>query len=106
MGRLSPNYDRAMHTLVIDLKRSRDWNTARGLWSELQTSPDPLERYWAWIEESKFAEHRIKDIALAMSATAEAANALLKLSESPTHRMLRAQLKHRRNRLEMRLNTG
>jgi len=106
MGRLSPNYGRAMRMLVRDLKRSRDWDNARGLWSEFHTSPEPLERYWAWIEESKFAEHQIRDYAVAMSATEEAANALLRLSESSTHRMLKTQLKHRQHRLKMRLNAG
>lgn len=106
MGRLSPNFDRAMRTLVRNLKRTLDLEGARSLWAELQASPEPLERYWAWIEEAKFAEHKIRDFALAMAATSKAAEALMRLSESPAHRALEARLKHRQFRLKMRQNAG
>jgi hypothetical protein len=106
MGRLSPHYGRAMRTLVRHLKRANLLDDARVLWSELQTSPDPLERYWAWIEEAKFAEHQTRDFAGAMCATSNAARTLMELPDSPTLRTLRSELEHRRNRLKSRQNAG
>jgi uncharacterized protein YprB with RNaseH-like and TPR domain len=106
MGRLAPEYGRAMRLMVRLLKRARQWDRAQSVWRDLFSAADPLERFWAQLEEAKFAEHRARDLTAALTASEAAADALSDLRESPLAERFRAQLSHRQARLKRRLKAG
>ena len=106
MGRLAPDYGRAMRLLVRLLKREQAWTEAQSVWRELFCAPEPLERYWAHLEEAKFAEHQARDFPGAQAAAEAAAASLRDLRDSAPVGRFRADLRHRQARLERRLKAG
>ena len=98
MGRLAPGYGRAMRELVRYFKRERRVAEARHIWQELTSSPEPLERYWAHIEEAKYQEHGTGDLDSAREAADAARLALDGTTEGAPDRVL-AALEHRAARL-------
>ena len=98
MGRLAPGYGRAMRELVRYFKRERRVAEARHIWQELTSSPEPLERYWAHIEEAKYQEHGTGDLDSARAAADAARLALDGTTEGAPDRVL-AALEHRAARL-------
>lgn len=104
LGRLAPDYMRAMRMLSRLLKRQGNWDGAADVWLEIAGSGDPWDRYWAHLEQAKAAEHRSRNLQAAVKATLRADAALALLPAAPAIHRLRSQLHHRLTRLEKRQN--
>jgi uncharacterized protein YprB with RNaseH-like and TPR domain len=103
LGRLAPDYMRAMRMLCRLLKRRGEWPAAREVWHEIGTSQDPWDRYWAHLEEAKAAEHKLRDPESARQSAQSALQALDELPRAAAIQRLRGKLHHRLDRLEKRL---
>jgi len=106
MGRLSPDYMRAMRLYSRLLKRHGEWSSAVEVWREVGASGEPWDRFWAYLEQAKAAEHRSRDFDGAAGAARKAETALNILPSAPAIQRLRGQLRHRLERLEKRQNPG
>jgi hypothetical protein len=104
LGRLAPDYMRAMRLFSRLLKRRGQWDAAADVWLDIGSSEDPWDRYWAHLEQAKAAEHRSRDWDMAMAAARVAEAALDALPPAAAIQRLRRQLQHRLSRLEKRRN--
>ena len=106
LGRLAPDYMRAMRMFSRLLKRRGDWDAASEVWLDIGNSEDPWDRYWAHLEKAKAAEHRSRDWEAAMAAARGAESALGELPPAAAIQRLHGQMRHRLERLEKRRNLG
>jgi hypothetical protein len=106
MGRLAPEYMRAMRLEVRLRKRSGHHATVREILADIALSDDPFDRYWAALEWAKGHEHHEGDFRAALEAVGRAGSALDLLPRTGLILKLSSELRHRRERLERRLHRG
>jgi uncharacterized protein YprB with RNaseH-like and TPR domain len=102
MGKLTERYPLAMRMLVRLLKRSRRWHEASEVWREFSDADDAHDRLWAFIEEAKQFEHRVKDFARALQFVDRAEQTLCMIPQALDRERLTKSLTHRRQRLNLR----
>ena len=101
-GRLAPEFDRHMRHYVRLLKRQALWDEARSAWRAVTDGPGHPDRYWAFLEEAKYLEHREKLPGPALQASQNAQAALLQLPPGPARDRLVSLVEARCERLRRR----
>jgi len=106
MGRLDPEFDRHMRHYVRLLKKQSLWDEARRVWQNMAASSTGADRFWAFLEEAKFLEHRLKVPAAALEATLRAADELAAFTDRELRSRLADEVRLREIRLRRMQKPG